>query len=284
MPAISSPDGDFLLSVDATDAGSLAEPAVHAGYTIWFVQSGQGVFRSDYGAFPYQAPVLLFATPLQYLALRHETGGLVHEMRFHGDFYCIEFHRNEVACNGLLFNNIYTDPLVLLGETDAVWMEEILDGIAREMGGAEPAAIVLKAYLQLFLAKSGHIKTKQLLNRPAAQVDEQMERFRELLDIHFLDLHKPQDYAALLAMSPNNLSKKCSRYFKKTPSALIQERLVMEAKKLLHLTRKSIKEIAWQLHFEDEFYFSRLFKKFTKVSPQAFRDQTGISIVADLSM
>lgn len=173
---------------------------------------------------------------------------------------------------------------MLLGENDAVWIEKILNDIVREMTGADPAEIVLKAYLQLLLAKSGHIKIRQLQDRPAAQVDEQMERFRELLDTHFLDLHKPQDYARLLAMSPNNLSKKCSRYFKKTPSALIQERLIMEAKKLLHLTRKSIKEIAWQLHFEDEFYFSRVFKKFTKVSPQTFRDQTGISIVADLSM
>jgi AraC-like DNA-binding protein len=84
-------------------------------------------------------------------------------------------------------------------------------------------------------------------------------------------------------MSPNNFSKRCTRYFKKTPSQLIQERLILEAKKLLHLTRQSIKEIAYALKFQDEFYFSRVFKKVTRVSPQTFRDKTGISIVADLS-
>jgi AraC family transcriptional activator of pobA len=56
----------------------------------------------------------------------------------------------------------------------------------------------------------------------------------------------------------------------------------LEAKKKLHLTRQNIKEIAYALNFPDEYYFSRFFKKFTKVSPQSFRDQTGISIVADL--
>jgi AraC family transcriptional activator of pobA len=111
-----------------------------------------------------------------------------------------------------------------------------------------------------------------------------MERFRQLLDQHYLMLHKPKDYAKLLAMSPNNFTKRCTRYFKKSPSQLIQERLLLEAKKQLHLTRLSIKEIAYSLKFNDEFYFSRFFKKLAKVSPQTFREKTGISIVADLSM
>ena len=114
------------------------------------------------------------------------------------------------------------------------------------------------------------------------QKDELMERFQQLLNEHYLTLHKPQDYADLLAMSSNTFTKRCTKYFKKPPSHLITERLVLEAKKQLHLTRKSIKEIAYALNFEDEFYFSRVFKKFTNVSPQAFRDMTGISIVADL--
>ncbi|WP_222597054.1 helix-turn-helix domain-containing protein [Chitinophaga pinensis] len=58
--------------------------------------------------------------------------------------------------------------------------------------------------------------------------------------------------------------------------------MILEAKRQLHLTRRSIKEIAYSLQFSDEFYFSRFFKKFTKVSPQTFRQKTGISIVADL--
>ena len=56
--------------------------------------------------------------------------------------------------------------------------------------------------------------------------------------------------------------------------------MVLEAKKLLHLTYKSIKEIAQELDFEDEFYFSRYFKKEVGLSPKQFRDSVGISIVA----
>jgi AraC-like DNA-binding protein len=146
-----------------------------------------------------------------------------------------------------------------------------------------PSEAVSQAYLQLFLAKSSATKIASL-EQPAEQStkDEMMEKFRVLLDKNYLTLHKPSDYASLLAMTPDNFTKRCTRYFKKTPSRLIQERLILEAKKQLHLTRQSIKEIAYNLKFQDEFYFSRFFKKFTKISPNAFREQTGISIVADL--
>ena len=65
---------------------------------------------------------------------------------------------------------------------------------------------------------------------------------------------------------------------------LIQERVTLEAKKLLHLTYKSVKEIAAELNFEDEFYFSRYFKKNVGVSPLRYREKVGISIVAKISM
>jgi len=206
----------------------------------------------------------------------------VRMLQFHGDFYCIEFHREEVSCNGLLFNNIYLDPVVILSEKEAVLFDCLLTDLDAELHEPVPSEIILRAYLQLFLAKSSSIKLKAIAEHAdKLEKDELMERFQSLLNEHFLTLHKPSDYAALLAMTTDNLAKRSAKYFKKTPSQLIQERLILEAKKQLHLTRKSIKEIAWNLKFGDEFYFSRVFKKFTKVSPQAFRDQAGISIVAD---
>lgn len=285
MNKIFTSAGDLLLGIEMTDAQFFAKPLSFNAYAILYIAEGKGVFHSDFGAFPFEGPVLLFATPLQTIYLDTQPDTFIDLIRFHGDFYCIEYHRTEVACNGLLFNNIYLEPSVQLTQMEAQAFERISEDIRQEFVDSEPAEMVLRAYLQLFLAKSSHAKTKRIAE-PAGEhaTDAQMERFRQLLDLHYLDLHRPQDYAGLLAMSPNNFTKRCTRYFKKPPSALIQERLILEAKKQLHLTRKSIKEIAWALKFQDEFYFSRVFKKFTKVSPQTFRDRTGISIMADLSM
>lgn len=265
------------------EESSLCNPTQFSEYTILLITQGKGLFHADFGVFAFSGPVLLFATPLQQIHLQDCKDLKSTMLQFHSDFYCIEYHRKEVACNGLLFNNIYIDPTVSLTDREADSFSGILKEIEAEASQEEPSEIVIRSYLQLFLAKSSSIKMKELEgSMELLRKDEQMEKFRRLVDEHYLKLHKPADYAALLAMTTDNLSRRCQHYFKKTPSQLIQERLVLEAKKQLHLTRLSIKEIAFNLQFQDEFYFSRFFKKITKVSPQVFRDRTGISIVADL--
>jgi len=284
MKEVHSGSDQLLLKLQVADGAALCTPAQYPVYTVFLIPVGAGTYHADFGVFNFKGPVLLFSTPLQVIYIEECQFLNCKMLQFHGDFYCIEFHREEVSCNGLLFNNIYVDPVVVLSDKEAGLFDSMLTDLNDELNEAEPSESILRAYLQLFLAKSSAIKIKAIAeNKDKTEKDEQMERFKKLLDENFLTLHKPSDYASLLAMTPDNLTKRSVRYFKKTPSQLIQERLILEAKKQLHLTRKSIKEIAWNLKFQDEFYFSRVFKKFTKVSPQAFRDKTGISIVADLS-
>jgi AraC family transcriptional activator of pobA len=284
LKEIRTKSGEFLLGLKVAEEEFLCIPAQFSEYTVYFITQGQGTFHADFGTFTFMAPVLLFSTPLQVIYIEECKSINCTMLQFHSDFYCIEYHREEVACNGLLFNNIYIDPVVTLTEREAKVFELLLGELNDEFAQEAPSEIVLRAFLQLFLAKSSSIKIKAIADhQDKPEKNEQMDQFRKLLNQHYLDLHKPSDYASLLAMSPDNLTRQCTRYFKKSPSQLIQERLILEAKKQLHLTRQSIKEIAYNLKFQDEFYFSRVFKKFTKVSPQTFRDQTGISIVADLS-
>jgi AraC-like DNA-binding protein len=285
MEPLLSTSGEPLLALKKLQAGDLGQPLQYATYLVLFIPAGAGVYHADFGSFPFKGPVLLFATPFQTIHLDGPQAADLRLLQFHGDFYCIEYHRVEVACNGLLFNNVYITPMVTLTEEEAKGIEQVLAQLGEELGQANRSGAVLQAYLQLLLAKCSSIKRRAMSAGEELPVkDEQMERFRDLLEQHYLTLRKPNDYARLLAMPPNTFTKRCTRYFSKPPSQLIQERLILEAKKQLHLTRNSIKEIAYALNFEDEFYFSRVFKKFTHVSPQTFRDKTGISIMADLSM
>lgn len=101
-----------------------------------------------------------------------------------------------------------------------------------------------------------------------------------MLEKHFANVREPSFYAGKLKMSPSSFSKKIKLQFGKTPTQLIQERVVLEAKKLLHLTKKSVKEVAAELHFDDEHYFSRYFKNEVGIAPTQFREEVGISVVA----
>ncbi|MBS1522488.1 MAG: helix-turn-helix domain-containing protein [Bacteroidetes bacterium] len=273
----------MLFSIRNSEGFDLGQPQRLDNYAVLLITEGEGTYHADFGAFPYAAPVLLFSTPLQQIRLEEKTTSRFTLLQFHGDFYCIEYHKEQVACNGLLFNSIYIQPSVHLTESEASSFERILNDISAEFADASPDETILQSYLQLLLAKASNIKIRLMqLNVEHEERDEKMEQFIQLLEKNYLKLHKPSEYAELLAMSPNNFSKWCARYFKKSPSEMIHERIILEAKKKLHLTRQSIKEIAYALNFTDEFYFSRFFKKYVKVSPQTYREKTGISIVADL--
>ena len=79
-------------------------------------------------------------------------------------------------------------------------------------------------------------------------------------------------------LNPNTaraLAKATKAYLNKTITDLIAERIIIEAKRELYLTNKTIKEIAYDLGYQDEYYFSRFFKANAEVSPQMFRETVG---------
>lgn len=276
MPVLNQP-----ITIERT-ATSFVEKQLLEPYYFVLVFDGTSSFSVDMTQYECEGKNLLFLSPYQLLQWHHSSANAVDMVRFHGDFYCIEYHKKEVSCNGVLFNAIYQQPFV----TVSTPVYEEITGIMHKMqlvGNANSAydVSVLKSYLQLILALSS--KEKQLQILPVNQGDglnNEILDFQLMLESHFNETKEVAFYAAKFGLSIDAFSKKVKKQFGKPPTKLIQERIVMEAKKQLHLTYKSIKEIAAVLHFEDEFYFSRYFKKEVGVSPKKFREEVGISIVA----
>src|SRR5258708_17434724 len=76
----------------------------------------------------------------------------------------------------------------------------------------------------------------------------------------------------MVGMNPRALGKLSRTYFHKTLTDLIRDRILKHAKwQLLH-TLRPVKEVAYEVGFDDEFYFSRLFKCSTGCSPQFYRE------------
>lgn len=138
---------------------------------------------------------------------------------------------------------------------------------------------LLVSYLKIFLITAVRLKRQQ---HPKATIEIKdhkqpfiLQKLKDAIEQNYETKHSPSDYAEMLHITSKALAKITKTYFNKTISNLINERIMMEAKRELYLTSKTVKEIAWDLGYDDESYFSRFFKLNADVSPQLYREVQG---------
>lgn len=95
--------------------------------------------------------------------------------------------------------------------------------------------------------------------------------YEVLIDTHFRSNKLVSFYAEKLNVTPNYLNVLCNKYFNKSATSFIQDRVILEAKRLLQVSQFSVKEIAYKLGFSEPAYFSNFFKLHTGISPRKFR-------------
>lgn len=98
-----------------------------------------------------------------------------------------------------------------------------------------------------------------------------LRKFVQLVNNHYIDKRTVQEYADLLAVTPNYLSQSIKAVTGKNALSYISERLTIEAKSLIRHTDFEIAEIAYQLNFSDPANFGRFFRKQEGMSPLEFR-------------
>ncbi len=97
--------------------------------------------------------------------------------------------------------------------------------------------------------------------------------FKRVLERDFTSLKRPSDYADMLNISVAYLNECVKNTSGKSATQVIHERIMLEAKRLLYYTDKSIKEIATQLGYEDHAYFSRRFAQVEGLTATEFRQK-----------
>lgn len=193
-----------------------------------------------------------------------------------------------VQFTDLFYNHIYTGNLKLksdqtlageippfikigLGEkTEWKFIFELLfkENASAKNNSKEIICLTLKVLILLY-RRNSHCGSKMFESSKKKQL---LNEFRKTLNSRFYSLRTTKDYARELNITPNYLNALCQEYFFKTVSEIIQERVILEAKRLLMHTSLSISEISYKLGFKDNSYFGRYFKKVVGMTPKDFRD------------
>lgn len=249
-------------------------------FSLIWIKEGRGKLKADFADYEFAAGSILSFSPYQPFMIHDSEDIKGHAIHFHSDFFCILKHHKEISCNGLLFNNVYDPPITLINEVTSLQLTLLVDQIRAEMQNPALAQYeLLVSYLKIFLINVTRLKSEQLPAGKKVEVNYEepfvLQKLKDAIEEHYKSKHSASDYADILHVSLKTLAKIAKNYFNKTLTDLIAERIIIEAKRELYLTKKPVKEIAADLGYQDEYYFSRFFKNNANISPQVYRETVG---------
>lgn len=263
-----------LLQVSEEQTDVINGPVYKQYIKILYLPAGYKL-RVDFACYETQQPTLFFISPNQYLEL--EAAGLEsgYFIFYNRDFYCIQIHDQEVACDGLLFNNIRNMPKVELVEDEIAFLGSLFKEMILEFKLNDSSLEeMMRTYLKQLLIRATRSWKRQHLDNAVTDQQSDLEFFRKftrLVDEHYKSKHTVADYADFLCMAPKTITHKFNRLRLPQPNEVIKNRIILEAKRLLVHTSLTAKEIAYDLGYNDPAYFSRLFMAKTGESPSGFR-------------
>ncbi|MBI4931588.1 MAG: helix-turn-helix domain-containing protein [Bacteroidetes bacterium] len=135
---------------------------------------------------------------------------------------------------------------------------------------ASASTIITHGYMKALLGK---IMQYEKPDNQTLQHQEKYLAFLQLLQTSNLHFRRVKEYAGKLCTTPQNLNAVCRKTCNKSAGEIIHEQLILEAKRLLLHTDKTVKEIAGELNFTDDSNFVKFFKSSCKVSPHQFKER-----------
>lgn len=153
--------------------------------------------------------------------------------------------------------------------------EIVCEMMFEEANQENPSYAIIKQLLSLLFTIIEHERKKLDKSKVALQKTQNIA-FGNFLNILEENFHKPLSvdfYADKLAMSTRNLNLICQDILEQSVSEIIDTRKLIEAKNLLISTEKNITEIAYDLGYNENSYFSNVFKKKSGQSPTEFRNE-----------
>ncbi len=194
-------------------------------------------------------------------------------IRFNRPFYCIIDHDSEVGCKGILFFGASQLPFFNIPKEELEKFQTIWKMFEMEMQSKDELQLeMLQSMLKRFVIMCTRIyKAQENYTKIEENQTDIIREYNFLVEQHFKTVHTVAEYAIMLNKSPKTLSNIFSKLSSKSPLQFIQDRKLLEARRLLRYSDKSVKEIAYDIGFEDIQTFGRFFKNNEGLSPSEFK-------------
>lgn len=254
---------------------NLALPHKHTFYHVVLFTDGIGTHAVDFNTFAVKQYQIYFMVP-----------GQAHSWSFEGDVdgYIINFSvpffqsfllKPDYLEDFQFFDGTTDHAVIDIPEDFHRQIAYLFEAIIHESESNEKLGLdmVRALMLQVFIL----ISRLNASDSPKGNVNYNytlLRSFQKLIEQNFTTLKLPKDYAKLLYITPNHLNAVCKDILGTSAGELIRNRIILEAKRLLINLDLSVTQIAYNLNFADNSYFTKFFKKYTGLTPEDFRKNT----------
>ena len=241
----------------------------HDFFFILALQNGNGKHEIDFTEYQIQNNSIFILRPGQVHQLQLKAGSTGFLAEFDTAFY----HPKDKLANQRLIKAGNKNFCAFEAERFKK-LQDILASIYNEYTLKQEGYIeVVKANLDIFFIEfiRQSANPNEISKKGSTYSQERFEEFMELTLTHITTHKQVSQYADLLSLSTYQLNAITKATVGKPASELINDQIVLEAKRYLLATPNQVKDIADHLGYEDISYFIRFFKKHTGFSPEAFR-------------
>ncbi|MFK7971680.1 MAG: helix-turn-helix domain-containing protein [Bacteroidia bacterium] len=242
-------------------------------HEIIILTKGKGVFKLDQEEVPFQPGTILLLPPNRYRfweVIEEEIDGyfLIFEEEFIARFFndalfLYRFH---------YFYDIDNPSYIQASDDFAQNLLDKFQEVRNELPNLqEDSDHLLRAQLYYILIQLNRAYKNAFDLRSTFFKDHLTLKFRRYLELHIRKEHNVAQYADYLQVSKSHLNKTLKIHFGKSSSELIKDRLVVEIKRELLYSEKSISEISHELSFSEPSNLNRFFRERTSFTPGEYR-------------
>lgn len=252
----------------------ILSPHKHCFYEVLFIEHGEMKQNIDYQAYDIESETLFFISQGQL----HNWGKTNTEaikgyrLMFTEDFFLFNPIDKNFLFDLVFLDNIYFYPKMNLKKAYNQSIYTYFDLLYQEYQRKDSSEKVLQTLLYLILTEVQRLISDRNPHHSQTKNLTTFKIFIEFLESQFKNHLSVNEYARRLNISEKQLNRILGAITTKSASEIIKNRIILESKRLLTCSELNINQIANELGFKDAAYFSRFFKKETKLPPSEFKN------------
>lgn len=257
---------------DSSNSHGIFKPSLKNSYAIIWLKEGKGKYFIDFREYQFRPSKVILISKNQDTSFQFSSKSIYVVITFTQDLVARSSEEIQKLLAFCIREHFEGKQILEISQNDAAYLGNLVDQMDQVICKWEGTLRKNSLFhlLQLFLLYCHQLSIEQ----SHGGLNEYMELvadFTGLLEKDFRKTQKVNHYAEHLNITYNGLSRYTADYCGKTPKEIIVERVILETKRLLANTKMPVKEIAYNLGFDEPTNMIKYFKKYAGLTPAAFR-------------